>query len=176
MSAITNNYNSRTLTQIKLFLAGALAALLFVSQVQARGITGKQGMLQVTTMSGKRIDLKQYRGKPVLVVFWATWCKTCEVEMPALEKFYAAHKSSLEIIAVSVDRVKKPVKKYLKQHKLSYPVAWLEAEDTKSNFDNIQVTPTAFLVDPQGKVARKLFGRLSEKQLLQLIKPYVSQI
>lgn len=159
----------------RLFVVSILfACMLVVSNATARGVTGKQGILEISTIAGKRIDLKQYRGKVVLVAFWATWCNTCVVEMPALQKYYAKHKSTFELLAISVDRTDEELKGFVKQHKLTYPVAWREAKNTKSNFDNIQTTPTMFVVDPKGKVVKKLYGRLSEKKLQQLIKQYSS--
>ena len=86
-------------------------------QVQAPDVT-------LTDLDGKSVSLKSFRGKVVLVNFWATWCIPCLFEMPEFEQLYQAYKGKgFEVLAVSVDQGDpEVVRRYVVDRKLTYPV------------------------------------------------------
>src|SRR3974390_2574623 len=80
-------------------------------------------------LSGRRIDLKAYRGKVVLLNFWATWCASCQVELPrfaAWQRKYDA--KGLQILAVSMDDDAKPVRATVLRLRLDFPVVMGDAK------------------------------------------------
>ena len=108
--------------------------------------------LIVRELDGQSFDLAAQRGKVVIVNFWATWCRPCREEMPALDAFYRRyHGQGLELIGLSADRPhdRSDVGKMMQS--FSYPAAMLD--DAKVNdFDTPAVLPVTFVVDRDGVV------------------------
>lgn len=104
----------------------------------------------IRTLDGREIDSSELRGKVTIVHFWATWCPPCREEMPALEKFYAAHHNEgLEVIALSIedDEGKSKVLDFSKS--FTFPVAMKSAVQV-DGFGRIWRLPLSFLIDRKG--------------------------
>ncbi len=124
-------------------------------------------------LGGTLVSLSQFRGRPVLVNFWATWCPGCEEEMPDLEKLYEKHKKDgLEILAISVDEDRKPVMPFVARLNPSFKVLLCD-ENTAHAYDVFGL-PTTFLVDADGVVVKKYVGGIdpaqTENDILPLLK------
>jgi len=121
-------------------------------------------------IDGKQISLKDYRGKYVLLDFWASWCKPCREENPNLVTVYKEFKSkNFEILQVSLDKQKAAWLKAIKDDKLSWNghcselMAW---ESSVVQQYNIQGIPTNYLLNPEGKImAMNLRGVMLYAQL-----------
>ena len=114
---------------------------------------------ELTSLDGQRISLSQFRGKVVILDFWATWCKPCRLELP---HFVALHQEFgndvLEIIGVSVDRVgSEEVASFVKQWKIPYIVVMGNGEVAR-DYGGIRGIPTTFVIDKQGNIYRKYVG------------------
>ena len=110
-----------------------------------------------TTITGKKIALKDLRGKPVIVTFWATDCPACIKEIPDLIDLYTQyHHRGLEMIAVAMYYdPPNHVVNMTKARQLPYNVALdLKAEHAHA-FGDVQLTPSTFLIGPDGSVALK---------------------
>ena len=80
--------------------------------------------INLTTPDGKKISLRDFRGKVVMLNFWATWCTPCREEMPAMEKLYQEFKDrNFAILAVAVKDRKQDTIDFVKELKLTYPIA-----------------------------------------------------
>ncbi|MEZ6068340.1 MAG: redoxin domain-containing protein [Planctomycetaceae bacterium] len=104
---------------------------------------------------GGNIDLRQYRGKVVAVVFWATWCKPCVEELPQLLELYRQQKpNGFEVIGVNLDSEGAPIQQFVQQFKVPWPhvaePGGLESRPAREF--GIITLPTMFLIDKQGKV------------------------
>ena len=110
-------------------------------------------------LDGKEISLSQFRGKHVLVNFWATWCGPCKIEMPSLEALYERFKDkNFALVAISNDMFgANIVKPFVKTHKINFPVL-LDQRLKVSNAFGVVSLPTTFMIDPQGKIIGALFG------------------
>jgi peroxiredoxin len=116
--------------------------------------------VEFVTIQGERTDTQTLRGKVVYVVFWATSCATCIKEMPDLIKTYQGFASrKFELIAVAM-KYDPPdyVKNYTRDHQLPFKVV-LDAQGTiAAAFDDVQLTPTAVLIDKRGRVLSRVVG------------------
>jgi len=114
---------------------------------------------QLYDLEGNEVTLTEYRGRVVLVNFWATWCGPCRVEMPAMERLYRQfRRGDFEILAVSTDAqgpaVTKPFKESLG---LTFPI--LHDSDFRVGVTyGARTLPMTFLVDRRGIITHRIFG------------------
>lgn len=115
-----------------------------------------------TTLEGRSFQLTDLMGRPVLVVFWATTCPGCVKEMPHLVELYRElHGKGLEIVGVSMeyDPVDQ-VQELVRQRDIPYLIAPDRDGAIAHAFGDVALTPTSFLIDPQGKIAQHKLGEL----------------
>lgn len=116
--------------------------------------------VEFVTIQGERMSTHALRGKVVYVVFWATSCATCIKEMPDLVKTYQRYASQdFELIAVAM-KYDPPnyVKNYTRDNQLPFKVV-LDAQGTiAAAFDDVQLTPTAVLIDKRGQILSRVVG------------------
>ncbi len=108
----------------------------------------------LTDSNGSKVKLADYRGKVVLLNFWATWCGPCQVEIPWFQDFEKEYKSrGFEVLGVSMDEDGwSAVKPYIAEHKLNYRV--LLGDDSVSQlYGGLDALPTTFIIDRDGKFA-----------------------
>jgi peroxiredoxin len=115
-----------------------------------------------TTLEGQEIKLSELEGKVVLVNFWATDCPGCIKEMPDLIKTYNEYKDKgFELIAVAMSYdPPSHVLNYTQKNALPFPVMHDGFGEIATSFNNVRVTPTAFILDKQGNVIRRIIGEL----------------
>ena len=110
-------------------------------------------------LEGKEVSLSDFRGKHVLVNFWATWCGPCKIEMPSLEALYQRFKNkNFVMLAISNDMFGATiVKPFVKANKISFPVL-LDQRLKASNAFGVVSLPATFMIDPKGKILGALYG------------------
>ena len=124
-----------------------------------------------TTIEGKKISMASLKGKVVLINFWATECRACVTEMPALASIYNEFASKgFEVIAVAMPYdPPAQVLNYATQKKLPFPVMDDGLGDIVRQFDDVSVTPTTYIYNKQGKRIQYTVGALNFKQLRMLL-------
>jgi thiol-disulfide isomerase/thioredoxin len=134
-------------------------------------------VLRVKTFDGKIFDLKDKKGKVVIVNFWAKWCVYCVKEMPILDGLYKKYPGKIEVIGISVDpkRSRAGVAKAAK--KFSYPNSTI-FEVEQISFEEPTVIPLSYVVDGSGKVRMIIQGndeKISLSDFEIRIQPLLSE-
>lgn len=113
--------------------------------------------------AGQTVKLSDYRGKVVLVNFWATWCAPCKIEIPWFVDFQKKYpKSDFVVLGVSMDEDGwDSVRPYMAAHQLNYPVV-VGGDSIERLFGGVDDLPTSFLIDRDGHVLRKHVGLISK--------------
>jgi peroxiredoxin len=110
-------------------------------------------------LEGKPIALSEFRGKPVLVVFWATWCDSCKEELPVLEKFSIGKRDQLVILLIVIDgERKRSAQKVINKNKITLPVLLLLKEKCMDQYGVRGWVPQTFLIDREGMLVGKIVG------------------
>jgi|GEM_PF-416627 len=107
--------------------------------------------IKAVALDGSAVSLLEYRGKVVLVNFWASWCGPCVSELPALERLYQKLKPrGFVVLAVGIDDTRDNLAQSVKALGLTFPVA-VDTGDAKSDY-KLTGVPETFLLDAQGKI------------------------
>ncbi|NWG03193.1 MAG: redoxin domain-containing protein [Syntrophaceae bacterium] len=114
----------------------------------------------LNSMDGKLISLGDFRGKPVLLTFWATWCASCKEDIPLLEKFLTGRRDQLTILLITIDgERKKAAEKIIRENKISLPVLLLLKEKVMDQYMVRGWVPQTFLIDREGMLVGKIVGQ-----------------
>lgn len=125
-------------------------------------------------LEAKEHTLSDYRGKGVVINFWATYCPPCKKEMPYLENAYQKYKDQgIGILAVNASEPTILVNQYISQKKLTFPIL-LDRDGLILEHYQVQNLPITFFLNSKGEVVKKVSGELTKETLeegLQVIKP-----
>jgi thiol-disulfide isomerase/thioredoxin len=115
---------------------------------------------ELKDLSGRVHRLADYRGRVVLVNFWATWCEPCREEMPSLERLQKQlGKESFVVLAVNVDEPEARIAKFLSAMPLDFTVL-LDAGSALTRGWKVRVLPASFVIGPEGRVRYSVTGEL----------------
>jgi peroxiredoxin len=147
-------------------------ALLVVLSDIAMGQDNKAPALALKDVQGRRLRLSDYKGKVVLLNFWATWCPPCRAEMPGLIKMQRQFQSrGLQVIGITYPPEKVgEVRRFIRKLGVNYPVA-LGTKETKALFDESETLPVTIIIDRRGKILEHIEGILLPEEFEQKIKP-----
>jgi len=128
------------------------------SAAKASGEFPQAPAFSLTSLSGDKVNLQDYRGKVVLLDFWATWCGPCRIEIPGfveLQKKYGSQ--GFAIIGVSMDDGPAPVRRFYQDFHMNYPVA-MGTDQLGELYGGILGLPTSFLIGRDGRIYAKHVG------------------
>lgn len=147
-------------------------AKMFEGAARRLKLPGNAMMIKGNKLDGKPFDWGAYKGKVVLVDFWATWCGPCVAEMPNIKKMYELyHDRGFEVVGISLDSDKDKPAKFMEKHNLPWTCVFNEkGADSLADYYGIFFIPTVMLVDRDGKVvSMNARGPELGKQLEKLI-------
>lgn len=123
------------------------------------------------SVDGKTVKLSDYKGKVVIIDFWATWCPPCRKGIPDLISIQNEFKDKVVIIGISLDREKtiKDVPGFVKSYGINYPVVYGD-DKVVTDYGGIQSIPTAFVIDKNGNIADSHVGLTDKDTYVNKIK------
>ena len=127
------------------------------------------------SLDGKTMRLSDFRGKAVLLNFWATWCGPCKIEMPwfvELQNQYAAQ--GLQIVGVAMDDAsKEDISKFAKDMGVNYPIL-IGKESVGDEYGGVPALPESFLIGRDGKIVDKILGLRGKAEIEDAIKKAIN--
>lgn len=122
-------------------------------------------------LGGKVLKANDLNNKVVLVVFWATWCPVCLIEMPLVQRLYDNYKDKgLEVLALSMDIYEADATDFWKQKGFTYPLA-MRLGAVKQTWGSVNATPQMLLADRKGIMKFKHLGIISYEEMEAQVKP-----
>lgn len=126
---------------------------------------------ELTTLTGDVVRLSDYKGKKVILNFWATWCPPCKEEMPHMEKYYQKNKDTenIEIIAVNMTTAERPesVREFVDAYELTFPIPLDKTGEVMDTY-KIGQLPMTYMINTDGTIAHQISGPINGKVLNEL--------
>ncbi len=163
---------SKGLFRVRVFLAVVLVATLWGGSAftedlfEAAGVVRPKTRVEAPAFTLKSLDgteksLSDFRGKVILLNFWATWCVACKSEMPSMERLWREFKDKgLVVVAVAGDRgfwSSSRVKKFVKDFGLTFPVLLDPSGKVRKTYE-VRFLPTSYIIGRDGKITGKAVG------------------
>jgi len=114
------------------------------------------------TMSGKSVQLAQYRGEPVVVSFFAAWCQPCIKDAPAVAKLAADYRGRVQVLSVARASSRDGAERFIHDNGITWPVLW-DGSDALTYDFRIFGQPAAFVIDQQGRVVDAQIGAVPQR-------------
>ena len=143
--------------------------LLFSAMLCSLLQAGEPADYTLRDMNGVLHRASDYRGKWLIINFWASWCAPCITEMPELESFYRENKTSAQVWGVTFeDADREKILEFVDRLDLSYPILGY-AQDPHTEYGSVTVLPTTFVIDPQGLFFHRFEGPVTASDIVDVI-------
>ena len=131
----------------------------------------KAPAISLKDLEGRTVRLSDFKGKVVMVNFWATWCVPCTAEVPDLVKWQAEYKDAgLQIIGITYPPTSlAKVRRFLKKYKVTYPIL-IGSKGTKRLFEPSDNLPITVIIDREGKIVGRIEGVIFEDEFDTKVK------
>jgi len=131
--------------------------------------------LTLRNLRHQRVRLDEFKGKVVLLNFWATWCPPCRAEMPDFVKWQRAYRGKgLQIIGITYPPTDlREVRRFTRSIRVNYPIL-LGTQKTKALFDSSDTMPVTIVVDREGKVIDRIEGMILAEEFEEKVRPLLS--
>ncbi|MCK1993659.1 TlpA family protein disulfide reductase [Peribacillus muralis] len=129
-------------------------------------IGAKAPNFSLKTLDGKQVELADYRGKKVMLNFWATWCPPCKKEMPDMEKYAQQAGDDVVVLAVNIDP-ENDVQAFVQENGITFTIP-LDSNSAKNPVNErykVLSIPTTYFIDKQGKITNKVLTAMQLKDM-----------
>lgn len=117
----------------------------------------------LTSLDKNEIKLSNYKGKVIILDFWASWCPPCKAEIPSFIELYKKYKEQgLAIIGIALSDEKYNIQAFAKNFKINYPIA-MGNEKIVRDYGGIRGLPTTFIIDKEGNIREKFIGYMPKE-------------
>lgn len=138
-------------------------------------LAAADGTNGLTDLAGQPVTLASLKGRPVWVIFWATWCPPCQTETPDIQRTWEAYRSAgLAVVAIDIQEPAEPVADYARTYGLTYTIG-LDATASIMKTYAVFGLPTHYFIDREGVVRDRYFGPLTGAQMRERIGPIVGK-
>ncbi len=121
---------------------------------------------QLRDMEGRLYKVSDYRGKWLIINFWATWCAPCLREMPELERFYQQNRARAQVWGVSFeDGDKATIRAYVDRLGVTFPILG-HGQNPMTGYGEVNVLPTTFIIDPDGLFQHRFEGPITAADIV----------
>jgi peroxiredoxin len=159
---------------VRHWVAAAALSSLICSAAFAAKVGDTAPEFTRTDFSGKQLKLSDYRGKIVLLNFWASWCPPCRDEMPLFSKWHReSHARGLRVIGVSMDDDAASVKQFLAAHPVTYPIVMGDIKLAET-YGGVLGLPLSYLIDARGRIVARYQGETELVKIEAKIKELLS--
>ncbi len=125
--------------------------------------------LKLATVDGSTFDTATHRGRWLVVNFWATWCHPCLAEMPALSAM-DTRRQDIDVVGLAYDDIDPAaLKTFMQSHPVGYPIVQVDVDNPPKAFEAPTGLPTTYLLDPQGKIAKRFVGPITPAEIEQVV-------
>lgn len=119
---------------------------------------------ELKDLSGKDVKLSDFRGKNVVLNFWASWCPPCREEMPEFQKIYSENQDNLVVIGVNLQESRENAESFVKRLGITFPIL-LDPNAQVKDMYNVFTQPVTYFIDANGKIVGKKFGPLTSEEI-----------
>lgn len=123
----------------------------------------------LTTLEDKKqVSLSDYKGKPVFINFWATWCPPCKEEMPDIQAFADEYGEEVEVLSINFTKFeprKDEIPVFVKENKLRFPILMDRSGEVGEELYKVISMPTSYMIDSEGIIREKRVGPLTLKEM-----------
>jgi thiol-disulfide isomerase/thioredoxin len=157
---------------MKRTLAILAFTLLFALPHLAQGGNAKKApAISLKDLSGKTVKIGDFKGKIVLLNFWAVWCVPCAAEVPNLVKWQVEYKDKLQIVGITYPPTNiGKIRSFVRKNGINYPVL-LGSKSTKKLFESTENLPITVILNKQGNIADRIDGVVFDDEFDNKIKP-----
>jgi thiol-disulfide isomerase/thioredoxin len=146
------------------------------SNVSLGGDENKAPDFTLTSVSGEDVSLSDFKGKVVIIDFWATWCPPCRKGIPDLISLQKEYKDNVAVIGISLDRenTKAGVPDFVNKMGINYPIVYFN-DKVIIDFGGVSAIPTTFIIDQKGNIVKKMIGLYPKGEYEQKIKELIKK-
>ena len=127
----------------------------------------------LNNLQGEPVSLSDFRGKKVILNFWASWCGPCKEEMPVMQQFYEENQQNdVEVVAVNLtffERNREAVHQFVEEYGLSFPVLLDEDKKQQETYQAVTI-PTSYFVDSKGVIQQKFIGPMTIEYMRETVE------
>ncbi len=119
---------------------------------------------ELLDLSGKSVKLNDFRGKNIILNFWASWCPPCREEMPEFQRIYSENQDKIVVVGVNLQESKENAEAFVKKLGITFPIL-LDPDAQVKDMYNVFTQPVTYFIDSNGKIVDKKFGPLTTEEI-----------
>lgn len=126
---------------------------------------------ELVTPEGKPVKLSDFKGKKVILNFWATWCPPCRAEIPDIQNFYSKNKDEVVVLGVNLTGSEKDsgnVTRFIKEFGMSFPIV-LDKQNRVGALYQVSAIPISYILDTSGIIQQKVVGPMSYEMMRKVL-------
>jgi len=136
----------------------SLAETAIAAQPKNLEIGAKAPDFSLRNLKGETVKLSDFKGKKVMLNFWATWCPPCKQEMPAIQQFFEEKGEDVVILAVNIDGAEDVIE-FVQSRKITFPILLDENNRVNEQYKIVTI-PTTFFIDEKGIIQHKFYSAM----------------